>query len=1034
MRTGLGKLLARRPTASGALTPSSTAHLPCQLSRRRYQQCAVTSSKVLADTTAEQPNPGPTPEPAPSSKRKRKSKPKVNTATQFVIRKQLSTPFENVSTEIRRFANVWKSDLAFQSDVASSQPHPARRVDSEGHRHDLNLWLQLLQYRMRTQGPDGAALIWHGMRARDVHLPTTGPQADTFWHTFLRLPDLTAGVVEYAMELKRKKNTIYKPLYETVVAQQLEESGPNTLAWHARLKEHYHIPSDALKALCAPAASSKASLDAFKKIYVEVRGRSEFIYDTMITTLWRRNKTKEAMDWHAFLVKFEDMPSAEMSRSSMMHEFRRFGGSLSLTRLLEIEKNLLEPSKEKGRPVLAPASEGFTKAHANPEVHFSREVMYSFIGQAHGIAPKHFSDEFCSRLFATRAFSISLVISCLNMFGVQTIGPLALREMASRAGGPHAVTAKINDLRGAGIALGTDFFSKAVRRLARDNRGDILHSLLTSDQHPEVLEDMALQRELLASYIERDDWLSVHRTLTLLTLFHDDLAPQESWNILLRHYSRSRQLEKVQQILEDMRMNGIQVTAHSVRRIYTCCLIRRRAHRRPDETDIYDKEMDYLNVVTNIFFRIMDSGQLLPSRHWHELIKRYGMTGRFEEVAKLCLRLVQWYSPSTDHDATSNHQSLRTAFGSYDPIVDGDDIDPRLAMQLHPSHHAHPLRRIFSPAAVQAIISWGFKYGSRQLRDHPERMRIHMRSGKAHGKRKRVHDLRWPTHVIPPSPLTTYLRGVDLIGSLVEKGVNVEVAVVRRAVTLRLWQLFSPGESALKTNIEAKALNPYSLEEILSSLLSHWRGPPLFPGLLLDKEEVLANPKRSGKKRAKEDPSSVWKSQDTHQDGIVPRYNLALDPPMPTACQIPSLSQLHSVTTTANIGPIPSIPHEQVKILNTKNLMHLRNPTILDGLVPGNPESPESTGLTDDEIVRRRTQLALTVFGEAPAVGGKRSLYGQKIDRILWKKSIDAWARRPIDSKDRIFEGFRWTWRNTAARVSHRHRRSRFHVDRPRAS
>jgi pentatricopeptide repeat protein len=847
--------------------------------------------------------------------------------------------------------------------VASSQTNPARRVDSEEHRHDLNLWRQLLQYRIRTQGPGGAASIWHGMRARDVDLPTAGLQADIFWQTFLRLPDLVTSVVDHAMDLKRRKNITYEPLYETIMAQQLEESAPQTMAWHGRLQEHYHIPSHALKALCIPAASSKASLDAFKKMYVEVRGRSNFIYDAMITALWRRNKTKEAMDWHAFLVRYDDMPSVEMSRSSMMHEFRRFGGSLSLTRLLEIEKKLPEPSRGKVRPVLEPASEAIANAPPIPELRFSREVMYSFIGQAHGIAPKHFSDEFCSRLFATRAFSISLVISCLNMFGVQTIGPLALREMASRAGGPHAITAKINELRGAGIALGTDFFSKAVRRLARDNRGEILHSLLTSDQHPEVLEDMALQRELLASYIEQDDWLSVHRTLTLLTLFHDDLAPQESWNILLRHYSRSRELEKVQQILEDMRINGVQVTAHSVRRIYTCCLIRRQAPRRPDETDIYNKEIDYLNVVTNIFFRIMDSGQLLPSRHWHELLKRYGMTGRFEEVAKLCLRLVRYYSPSTDLDTTTDHQSFPSAVGSYDPIVDGDDIDPRLATQLHPSHRANPLRRIFSPAAVQAIISWGFKYGSRQLHDHPERMRIDMRSGKAKDKRKQVNDLHWPRHVAPPSPRMTYLRGVDLIGSLVENGVNVEVAVVRRAITLRLWQLFSPFQSALKANIEAKALNPYSLEEIMSCLLDQWRGPPLFPGLLLDTEKALVKPTRDAKKQRKQVPS----------------------------------------------------------------------PTILDGLVPGCFASLKSTELSEEEIARRRTQLAYTVFGEVPGVGGKRSLYSQKIDQTLWARSVYAWARRPIDSNDRIFEGLHWTWKGADARASHRPSRSRFCVDKPKA-
>jgi pentatricopeptide repeat protein len=1029
MRTGLGRLLAR-PTASRASVFSLTVWNPLQSTLSRNHQRIIASSSAVADAATENTFANTTLEQLPPSKKRSTSKADKNIS--FTIRKEPGrAPSELISPGIRRFANVWKGDLGFQSDVASDKPHPARRVDSDECRHDLGLWLQLLQYRARVRGPDGVALIWRGMRARNVELPTAGPEADIFWRTFLRHPDLTTDVIDYAVQIRRTKYLTYLPLYETVMAMMLADSSPSTLAWHGRLKEHYYIPSRALTNLCTCAASSNLSLNAFQKIYVDIKSRSDFIYDAMITALWRRNDTKKAMDWHAFLLRHGDMPSAAMSRSPMVHQLQRFDRKLSPTRFLGEGKKLPETDKAKLQPVPAATPREPTNKTTNPEVEFSRGGMYSLMGQAHGIAPKHFSDEFCARLFATKAFSTSFIISCLNMFGVQKIGPLALREMASRAGSPQAVTAKINDLQRAGIALGTDFFSRAIRRLARDNRGEILRSLLTSDQHPDVLEDMTLQRELLASYIEQDDWVSVHRTLTLLTLFHDDLAPQESWNILLRHYIRTRDLEKIQLVLEDMQMNGIQVTAHSIRRLYKCCLTRRQPAKRPDVTDVYSKR-DYLIVVTNIFFRIMDLGQLLPSRYWHEIIRRYGMTGRFEDLSRLCIRLAHYYSPSTNPEASPHRRLLHVASPTYNPIVGADDVDPRLAMQLHSSHPAHPLRQIFSPAALRAIVGWGFEYGSKQLRDHPERMRTYMLIDG-----KRVDDLQWPSHITPPSPSTTYLSGIGLIDALIEIGVNVETAVVRRAVMLRLWQLLSPGRSVVKSNVQAKAVNPYSLEQILDCLLDQWRGPPLFPGLLLNTDDVLKRAKKKRKKQKKqrrtEQGNGVLTSQQLSQD------TLSTDLRKPNVSQTDTQSHLPLVSSASTPAQVPlHLPQQssrnQTSSSSRQRLVHPRYPTILDGLVPKRTESSDSILLSEQEIIRRRTQLAYAVFGTAPAVGGKRSMYGRKrIDLNLWMRSVKAWARRPLASKARMFDGVRWSWKGAVTRASQLRRRSHFHVEKPTA-
>jgi hypothetical protein len=366
-------------------------------------------------------------------------------------------------------------------------------------------------------------------------------------------------------------------------------------------------------------------------------------------------------------------------------------------------------------------------------------------------------------------------------------------------------------------------------------------------------------------------------------------------------------------------------------------------------------------------------------------------------------------------------------------------MDPRLVMQLHSSHRAHPLRRIFSPAALRAIISWGFKHGSKQLRDHPERVRVYMLGGETgssklevQGEKKEVDNLRWPSHITPPSPLTTYLRGISLIEALVQMGVNVETAVVRRAVVLCLWQLFSPGHSAVKSNVQAKAVNPYSLEQILDCLLDRWRGPPLFPELLLNPEDVLKQPKQLGRNRRATEKIQVHTILRASESKL---HIGAEDLNTGKADTLPYLPLVSAATVPVRASRHLPERSSKAETLGTpqQRLIHPRYPTVLDGLVPERIDSLNSTPLSKQEIVSRRTQLAYAVFGKAPSIGGEQSVHGQKIDPTLWARAVDAWARRPLGSKAPIFEGVRWSWKGAVPSSAQHRRRSPFHVEKSRA-
>ncbi|KAF2430819.1 hypothetical protein EJ08DRAFT_588431, partial [Tothia fuscella] len=507
--------------------------------------------------------------------------------------------------------------------------------EEDGYPNSLEGWHALLKNKTRVYGRDGIVHVWRTMRAQNVDVPCEGFDSKllkSFWILFTKPAAVRECVYDYAVLQKETLGQSYPAFYEYFMGSVLQDDLHPTLAdpqsvlsWHHRLSKHFSASPTAMKWLVPPAAMSPDRLEIYKQIYVDLKGQKGSVYDEMITTLIKRDLIREALDMHLFLVEHGDSPSDAFKASSHWEHLQRLGQGMLFAEL----------AKPKSPSQIEKSSTEMTA----PPIQFSREFMYSFLGESHGIAPKQFSDEFCARLFATRAFSISLVTSCLSMFGVRSIGPLALRELALRAGNPHDITSSIENLSRAGVFISDSLFCKAVQKLAADHNSDLLQSLLNSDQHPDVLEDYKLQRTLLASYLAQNDWLSVYRTLTLLTLFHAD-PDQESWNILVRQYARERKAKKIEQVLEDMRMKGVQITSHTVRRLFSHLLVKRRIGHGPE----HGHEFDDLRILTNICLQFMESEQLLPARYWHELLRRYGMTYRFEELARLCLRLVTYYS------------------------------------------------------------------------------------------------------------------------------------------------------------------------------------------------------------------------------------------------------------------------------------------------------------------------------------------------------------------------------------------------------
>jgi hypothetical protein len=695
-------------------------------------------------------------------------------------------------------ADHWK-ELEIESNVTlSSKPRDAQlKVDDPTYRLDFTYWVQLLQFQARNYGRKGIQKIWNGMMERKIDLPTTGTVADILWGTFVKDIDLVQDVLENASDLKTRTGRAYDGLYATCIGHWLPRHPTTAYKSHLFLVEHLNPTTRSLREIARSVKFTQTSLNTFKTIYLESNERD--VYGTLIPMLYPVNKPR-AQEWHSFFLEHNDLPSVSLAASPMVTELSTYHTIPS--------QNTRKPRSDSQHLVMRPD----VVPRDKPE--FNREIMSRMLGESHHVKPKkEFEDAFCARLFATRAFSPTSVIKGLGMFGIELIGPLALREMGLRTEPFDEMPRRFKELKDAGISIGKSVFSKAIEKFTADNRLDMVRELLESDQHPDVLEDTKVQEELLTFFISKEDWRQVHRTLAILTVFHTN-PEVESWNLLLRAHSKSSSGFQVNQVLEDMHSNGVEVTHESLNSLHRNIL----RHRSPSKRPIfrYGDHFDDIRFLAKIWLRIMENGGNIPPWRWHEILRRFGMTGRLRELRRLLMWLAAWYHP---WKAASTQSAFRFP-ATLSKSTNLENTKPRpLSETAHsnhipPSHPKHPLAQLVPPNLQIALIEWGFKAG---LAPNAKLERsLYLRSGRNfHTHKTRVS---WTT-------------GLQTLATLRDSGIRVKDSTVRKAIKTRLTVLYGPGVSNRKENRVAKRTNPYTFmeiikvaEEVWGRRLFHWQG------------------------------------------------------------------------------------------------------------------------------------------------------------------------------------------------------------------
>lgn len=661
--------------------------------------------------------------------------------------------------------------------------------------NDAARWAASLARRERYHGLQGTMAIWKLRQYTSSPLPTDNTQyAEYLWGTFIKHTALVPQVIDHAKEVLEQTGQVHPRLYELVMSYWLPRSPAKAHGFHNQMLDKLHLKALPLKKLARYGASTfrPAAYEVLMRIY-QASGERD-LYDEVVPVLAKQGNLTMARGWHMLCIARGDTPSE----------------SLADDRIVQI----FTTEAEGGKPV--------SRESRYRERTYNKDLMRRLLGR--DTPPVRFDDVFTARMFATRTFPPDSIIKGLALVGVNEIGPQAVLAMALRTDPLEDLPRMFEELKATGIALQGCVYSLAIEKFAMSHNWQLVRSMLDTDQHPDVFGDADMQRKLLDFYIDEEDHLQAQRSLAILTLFHND-SSEASWNLLLQTHIKRTGPQRVTEVLQDMRTRGVMVNHESVNAIKSLLRRRQRGHR---PVTLQRGAYDDLRFVTRIYTTILEfsMGRVSPVA-WHEIVRRFGMTGRFKELRRLLLWLVCWYAPRSTMqfaDLPSSPFRQRALNKLRMLYHDCDQYFHFPGTVLQHDTQKHPVRKLFPPSLQQALIIWGFRAGL--LPNAPIEQALFGSSlAKKHYRRRLLQ-----RQILQRKRWTIGLRTLVLLRNL---GVHVHYHTVVKALQMQFIVLFGRGRSRVIENRVVEDVNriPYStyvheVNEIWGSPLL--REPKLF--------------------------------------------------------------------------------------------------------------------------------------------------------------------------------------------------------------
>ena len=646
-----------------------------------------------------------------------------------------------------------------------------RLVDNPLYTQDWELWLELIAFRRRHFGTNGTSLLYKEIFRRDLQMPTDGTVANQLWGLLIRAGfhnyRLLDEMLIYATRLKWSARRFWSGLYYGIVSIALKKDPHSAYSWHVKLRDDFPPSLDDYQKLFKLSLEWGRSAH-FRDLYRDVPLKG--MYKTIIPYLCEVQMYAEALEWHDLLCRAGDFPAGFPDIKPLLDHLVYIGDK---PRFVTIARQLAVP--EAKIEILNVAEDSVEK-----DTGISREIVNRLLGKVHGVAPKHLSDSFCARLFATQLFSVDTIINGLHMMAAEAIGPLSLREIAARDDcDPAAIRHHIDRLGDAGISIENSVFCTLLRSSALENKRGILKSIVDCDLHPDAFADRDLQEGLLAQYYHENDLMKIERTFAILTVgYLEERLQMRQMNLYLRCQITLGQREKVLAKLEEMKHLGVPVSTRSSRHLRVYWLSRRQVGRAAATTQ-------ELAILIEASQMSMQSGRFVPMKAWREILRRLGMAGRLREFENLALWLVDWYStpPATAVRRKRMHLSTRKGQTLVEGQVSSGESRNRRRRKLHET--------LFTVSARHAIVAWGFQ---------------HTMKAREFRRFKKYSTIEDPMR-LQGTARSQWTWGLHLLRKLKERGLCIEPSEVARICRHRLRTLFGAGLSKRKINRRARSDN-----------------------------------------------------------------------------------------------------------------------------------------------------------------------------------------------------------------------------------
>ena len=699
--------------------------------------------------------------------------------------------------------------LLFESDVAARNPRGLRLVDSPENTNDIELWNALLTFRHRRDGRDGIAAILDGLHRRRTLCEVRGQSATVFWATILNEAihdeELLESVWGYAEWLYQTHGVSWPGLYETVISSFISRrEDKSALRWHIRLSPNFGLDEAPFARLLQRFITDADPVvqDILKGLYrLSVHRR---LYDCLVPYLYARGTQSIARKWRKFLLYNNDVPASLAARPFLRFLAGYFPGDLMVRREF-LAAGIDEPEDYKNDvPGNDAEDQSFT--------HFVNRVR----GQRMGIKEKTYNDVLGARWFASSWISLDLAVEVVRILGVDKIGPLSLQSIALRERYSDRILHRLDQLESFKISIGTSSYAKAIRHFAAIDDYEALMDLLQSDMHPDVFDDLNIQRQVLGSAVVLGDWRKYRLILTVRLAVSLDSVALAS-NALLSACLESGNKQMALRVLDDMDSRGVQVFPSTSNAISMHIITNVSPHTR-------DKAPVDLEFYVAVCRRIMSMRFPLATQALQTILFRLAREGCLDEFERLSLEILQRY-----HAFHISERSTLNVHKLDVPNILKEESHYRsfqmIPRDLNLTHELHPIQLIFGKKLQHCIVRCSFM-------------------------RSTLYRQRYETAGLtnPSQPVDFgFARGIRLVALWKQGGVFVDEQSLRKAIQLRLADLYGADWHANRRLRAAVRGNRLTLAEAKALCDDAW-GSEILPPL----DELDETVKKLGRARTEQ--------------------------------------------------------------------------------------------------------------------------------------------------------------------------------------